>query len=198
MSLEVNRFLKNLYGEAIANQQNQDREIRERVKQVALREIGEVMADVDMSQKDYQFFRRKLNDFSYDLFNIQSVIAEQSPSSVIIQAVANTISHWNQLVSSLARLKFNKLKFSDKTIVKNNLNELKPTLTQISSQLARLGAADDVFTNLQKPIDNILLQIDSERFDQVSYPFKEEVEQLQDDDEEGDEDEDDDEDEDED
>lgn len=192
MSLEANRFLKNLYGEAIANQQNQDREIRERVKQVASREIGEVMADVDMSQKDYQFFRRKLNNFSYDLFNIQSVIAEQLPSSVIIQAVANTISHWNQLVSSLARLKFNKLKFSDKTIVKNNLNELKPTLTQVSSQLARLGDANVVFTNLQKPIDNILSQIDSERFDQVSYPFKEEVEQLQDDDEEedGDEDED--------
>jgi hypothetical protein len=195
MSLEANKFLSRLYGEAVANQQGQDREIKEKVKQVALREVGKVMADVDMSQQDYQFFRRKLNDFSYDLFNIQSVIAENIPS-MIIQSVANAISHWNQLVSSLARLKYNKLKFSDKTIVKNNLNELKPTLSQISSQLDRLGVDDDTFSNLQKPIDKILLQINSDNFDQVSYPLKEEVDLLEDDEEEEDE-EDEDEDEDE-
>ena len=53
--LEANKFLGRLYGEAVADQQRQDRQILQKIK--GRKEVQEVVSDLDLSQRDYNFFK---------------------------------------------------------------------------------------------------------------------------------------------
>jgi hypothetical protein len=187
MSLEANKFLGRLYGEAVADQQRQDEQIRRKIK--GQKEVQEVVADVDLSQRDYQFFRRILNNISFELYQVQTSIAEDDDDA-LTEYLANVISDWNNLVSALSRIKYKNLKYADRTKVYNDIKEIRPTLSQISGQLMRKAGINDKFEALQVRIDNIISQIDKDVYDQVSYPLKEQVGLLNVDDDEGEEDDD--------
>jgi hypothetical protein len=177
MSLEANKFLGRLYGEAIADQQRQ-KEVIKRIEGLNKDKMG-IMPDLDLSIQDYNFFRRLLNNVAGDIYQIQSAFAEDIDDQ-IAEAVSNLISKWNFLVTALAKIKYKELKFSDKTRVYNDIKEVRPSLSQISNKLIAKAAADDKFEGLKTRIDTIISQIDSDRFDQVSYPLSEQVELLED------------------
>lgn len=172
MSLEANRFLGRLYGEAVADQQRQDRQILQKIK--GRKEVQEVVADLDLSQRDYNFFRRLLNNLSFEIYKTQSALAEDNDTA-LTESLANLVSDWNNLVSALARIKYNKLKYADKIKVYNDIKEIRPSLSQISDLLTGKAAVDDKFEALKDRIDKIIMQIDRDMYDQISYPLKEQV-----------------------
>jgi hypothetical protein len=174
MSLEANKFLGRLYGEAVQDQQRQ-RGIIKKIEGINKDEL--IMPDLDLSIQDYNFFRRLLNNISSDIYQIQSSFAEDDDSA-ITESISNLISKWNFLVTGLAKIKYKQLKFSDKTRVYNDIKEVRPSLSQISNLLIAKAAVDGKFNGLKTRIDNILSQIDSDRYDQVSYPLAEQVDLL--------------------
>jgi len=178
MSLEANKFLSRLYGEAVADQQRQNKEVKEKVKQVALREVGEVMATKEMSSRDYNFFKRLINNISYEIYQVLQAVADDNINK-LFELTSNVISDWNNIVSALSRLKYNSLRPQDKSKVKGDLDELKPSLQQLSSRFQQLAINDNKFSALGERIDNIISQININIYDQVSYPLKESVQLLE-------------------
>ena len=178
MSLEANKFLSRLYGEAVADQQRQNKEVKEKVKQVALREVGEVMATKEMSSRDYNFFKRLINNISYEIYQALQAVADDNINK-LFELTSNVISDWNNIVSALSRLKYNSLRPQDKSKVKGDLDELKPSLQQLSSRFQQLAINDNKFSALGERIDNIISQININIYDQVSYPLKESVQLLE-------------------
>jgi len=178
MSLEANKFLSRLYGEAVADQQRQNKEVKEKVKQVALREVGEVMATKEMSSRDYNFFKRLINNISYEIYQVLQAVADDNINK-LFELTSNVISDWNNIVSALSRLKYNYLRPQDKSKVKGDLDELKPSLQQLSSRFQQLAINDNKFSALGERIDNIISQININIYDQVSYPLKESVQLLE-------------------
>ena len=178
MSLEANKFLSRLYGEAVADQQRQNKEVKEKVKQVALREVGEVMATKEMSSRDYNFFKRLINNISYEIYQVLQAVADDNINK-LFELTSNVISDWNNIVFALSRLKYNSLRPQDKSKVKGDLDELKPSLQQLSSRFQQLAINDNKFSALGERIDNIISQININIYDQVSYPLKESVQLLE-------------------
>ena len=199
--LEANKFLGRLYGEAVADQQRQDRQILQKIK--GRKEVQEVVSDLDLSQRDYNFFKRLLNNLSFEIYKTQSALAEDNDTA-LTESLANLVSDWNNLVTALSRIKYNKLKYADKIKVYNDIKEIRPSLSLISDRLTGKAAVDDKFEALKDRIDKIIMKIDRDMYDQISYPLKEQValldynepEEDDEDDEEGDEEGDDEEDED--
>jgi len=198
MSLEANKFLGRLYGEAVANQQRQDREVREKVKQVSLNEIGEVVATKQLNQRDYQFFKRLLNSVAYEVFQVNNIIGKNGDKLNILNKIADIISDWNNVVAGLSRVKYNSLIASDKNKVDNDLKEIVPSLSQLKQRLTDLSAIDPEFKSSLDVITKIINQIESSEFKQtgtfetISYPLDDltkDIEEDEEDEEEGDEEE---------
>jgi len=178
MSLEANKFLGRLYGEAIRRQMAQDEEISNKIKSRGKKEVVEVLATKEMDKRDYQFFLRLISNIGYEIYQALHS-AEEGMDAGLVESIANIISDWNNIISALSRLKYNSLNPSDKAKVYNNLKELKPSLEQISARLAHLAVGDNVYNGLKDKIDLIIRQINENVFDQVSYPLKEEVAELE-------------------
>jgi hypothetical protein len=190
MSLEANKFLGRLYGEAVANQQRQDREVREKVKQVSLNEIGEVMATKQLNQRDYQFFKRLLNSVAYEVFQVNNIMGKGGNKLNILSKISDIISDWNNVVAGLSRVKYNSLITSDKNKVDNDLKEIVPSLIQLQQRLTNASAIDAEFKSSLDVITKIINQIQSSEFKQtgtfetISYPLDDLTKDIEEDEEE--------------
>jgi hypothetical protein len=189
MSLEANKFLGRLYGEAVANQQRQDREVKEKVKQVSLNEIGEVVATKQLNQRDYQFFKRLLNSVAYEVFQVNNIIGKNGDKLNILNKIADIISDWNNVVAGLSRVKYNSLIASDKNKVDNDLKEIVPSLSQLKQRLTDASAIDPEFKSSLDVITKIIDQIKSSDFKQsgtfetISYPLDDFIKNIEEDEE---------------
>lgn len=188
--LEANKFLGRLYGEAVANQQRQDREVREKVKQVSLNEIGEVMATKQLNQRDYQFFKRLLNSVAYEVFQVNNIMGKGGNKLNILSKISDIISDWNNVVAGLSRVKYNSLITSDKNKVDNDLKEIVPSLIQLQQRLTNASAIDAEFKSSLDVITKIINQIQSSEFKQtgtfetISYPLDDLTKDIEEDEEE--------------
>jgi len=176
MSLEANKFLSRIYGEAVADQNRQD-DVIKKIKSLNESKSQLITGDLGLDVSDYNFFRRKLNNVSSDIFAIQNDFAENNDDA-IVEDISKLIRNWNFTVTALAKIKYNNLKYVDHYKVYNDIKEIIPSLTQISNLLIAKAATDNKFKGLKTRIDNIISQINSDVYDQVSYPLKEQADLL--------------------
>jgi hypothetical protein len=176
MSLEANKFLSRIYGEAVSDQNRQD-EIIKKIKVLNESKSQLITGDLSLDVIDYNFFRRILNNVSSDIFAIQNDFVEDNDDT-IVEDVSKLIRNWNFTVTALSKIKYNNLKYVDHLKIYNDIKEIQPSLIQISNLLIAKAATDSKFEGLKTRIDNIISQINSDIYDQVSYPLKEQVDQL--------------------
>lgn len=173
MSLEANKFLNRLYGEAIQNQQRQDDIIRNLIK--GKKEIQEVEETKQLNTLDYQKFRRTFNLFSDKLYTAISKVNEYEDTGDVddsdnlfstLQSINNLALAWNNVVISLSLLSYKTLNQNDKTKIYNIILEKKKDLVVLNNYLDDPKFADT--SDQKKIVNDIIKQIDENLFDQIS------------------------------
>lgn len=172
MPLEADKFLYDkINKEAVDEQKAEYEKINKEIKKIYSKK-EDITPTEEMDERNYNFFLRKANDFGFELFDLIKNFedpADPDFAENVTEAVSNVISDWNNLGLSLSRLKYKKLIESDKRIVKNRINEFKPTLESVSQELQNNNAQVPQFANLKTKIDSIIRQINEDLYDQISY-----------------------------
>ena len=68
MSLEANKFMKNILSEAVLNENAQNKKILEQIKANKGKKNQIILADVDLTITDYNFILKILDSINYDLY----------------------------------------------------------------------------------------------------------------------------------
>jgi len=170
MSLEANKFLGRLYGEAVANQQRQDEEIRQAIK--GRKEVQEVLETKQLKEVDFQRFRRTYNAFIVTVNDALNTTKNYVPTGDITQELKalNKVSDlalaWNNVVISLSIMGYKNLEQKDKTKIYAILKSMRGNLDSILLYLSDGRFVDS--NQEQKVLNQIIGQLDTNIYDQIS------------------------------
>jgi hypothetical protein len=174
MSLEANKFLYDkINKQAVENEMNVHNDIVRKIKRAQLKEKQEIEAEEPISQKEYNFFLKKANDFAFSLFQIIDSINNENFEDKEGLMISDLIKNYNELVITLSRIKYKSLNTNDKQKIYNRIKEFLPNLNLISNTLNMLAIPpnENKFLNYKLKIDQIIRQINENLFDQVSFPL---------------------------
>jgi len=172
MPLVADRFLFNKINKEALEEQSADAEKIKKEIQKIYSKKEDITPTETMNERDYSFFLKRANDFGFSLFDFLKVFEDVQDANFVNNvnsAYADVLSDWNNLGLSLSRLKYKKLIEADKRIVKNRIDEFKPSLQIISTELQNNANDEPDFLELKNKIDIIIRQINEDLYDQISY-----------------------------
>lgn len=172
MNLEANKFLNRLYNEANDRERSQNLDIIDKIKRIGKQQIEEVTASQDIDIKNYEYFQKMLSILSYQIYRGLTTILNNDKIA-FQESYAKIIAAWNNLISSLIMLNYQTLSKKDKYKVNNSIFEIKSSITSLLEYVKQLSLTNDNYDILKIPLNNMLTQIESQIYQQVSYPSKE-------------------------
>jgi hypothetical protein len=170
MSLEANKFLGRLYGEAVANQQRQDEEIRQAIK--GRKEVQEVLETKQLKELDFQKFRRTYNEFIKDVDYALNVIENYVPTGDAteefntLNKISDLAMSWNNVVISLSIMGYKNLEQKDKTKIYEILKSMRGSLETLLQYITDGRFVDS--NQQQKVLNQIIGQLNTNIYDQIS------------------------------
>lgn len=182
MSLEANRFLGRLTGEAVEDQNRQQIELINKIKAQGQHDLDR-MPTKELDDISYQKFRRTLGliikQINVASERLQDFLANPGDDEKEYNAltdISNIVSVWNEMTVSLSLLGYNNLRPVDKQKINDDINKLRPYLERLRTRLDPndLNFANftdiELLRNIHRSIVDMIEELDSKIFKPISVP----------------------------